>query len=248
MITNAQLLEMQDSTELITQTETIGRVRKRGHSLSPRRVGSWQESQLIPPADRVGARGGVYPALVVQLLSWICTCRELGFKIEVIRELGPLWANLTRAQLRQEVHLLDVEYLARSLGLSREANNHVPWLVNYIMSGLCPDCLSGVKWVLKDGSVVQHTEHEGLKLHFVIGEIDPESGHAHVVAWTQLTLPGIGHAPNLTDPALIILGLPNGIALGHSCDHTESARRHRPQRPPKCRTPKISMEEQALFT
>jgi hypothetical protein len=247
MITNAELMEIQGTDELISQTTAIGLVRGKGHSLSPRKVGSWQESQLIPAATRLGARGGAYPALIVALLTWISACRQSGFKIEVIRELRPLWAYLTRAQIRQEVNLLEFERFARGLGLSHEANNHVPWLVNYVMSGLCPECLSSVKWSLKDGTVVHHTDHDGLKLSFVIGEIDAASGHAHVVAWTQLTLPGIGHAPDLDDPALIILGLPNGMALRQACDHHESNRRHRPEKLERCRPPKISNRELMLL-
>lgn len=248
MITNAQLMEIQGTDHLVSQTEAIGLVRQRGgHSLSPRKVGSWQESQLIPAATRLGSRGGAYPKLIVALLTWISACRQSGFKIEVIRELEPLWAHLTRAQIRLEVDLLELERFARGLGLSHEANSHVPWLVNYVMSDLCVECLNGVKWLLKDGSIVHHTDHGGLKLSFVIGEVDPLSGHAHVVAWTQLTLPGIGHAPDLDDPALIVLGVPNGVALGQACDHHDSNRRHRSEKSERCRPAKISNRELMLL-
>lgn len=242
MLTNTELFEIQGTDESVTPTDAIAQVRLNGRRLSRRTVGFWQEAGLLPAAMRVGARGGVYPFIVVSLLDWIASSRDQGMKIETIRELVPVWAHLARCQGRQHVDLAVFEREVRGLGLSLEANYHVPGLVHHVMSGLCPDCLREVKWCLKDGSVVHHSEDEAVRLSFVIGEVDPESGRGHLIAWTQLTLPGIGEVPDLDDPSLVILGLPNNIEVDRPCARAVPVRRHRAKRQATCGVSKNSQE------
>jgi DNA-binding transcriptional MerR regulator len=211
-LTTAALLELQGSDRTVTPTTALDGLHERGRRVSKRTLSFWQEQGLLPPALRVGARGGVYPEIVEELIDWIAECRDRGVKVDVIRELLPMWQHLMRAQIDGVVDVAALEHHARRIGLSREANYQVPVLVNFLTAGLCPNCLDELDWVLKDGLV--HSARDGaLNLGFLIAEVDPAGGEPEFIAWTQLTLPGVDTAPDLGDPALIVLGLPVGVAL-----------------------------------
>lgn len=211
-LTTAALLELQGSDRTITPTSVLDGLRERGRRVSKRTLSFWQEQGLLPPALRVGARGGVYPEITEDLIDWIAECRDRGVKVEVIRELLPMWQHLMRAQISGMVDVGSIEHHARRMGLSREANYQVPVLVNFLTSGVCPDCLAELDWILKDGSV-RNARDGDLQLGFLIAQLDPAGGEPEFIAWTQLTLPGLDMAPDLDDPALIVLGLPVNVAL-----------------------------------
>jgi len=242
-----KLLDIQGTEDSVTPTEAIERLRGRGRKISRRTVSFWQEQGLIPAAMRVGSRGGVYPAIMVDLIDWISACRDRGVGLETVRELQPLWAYLMQGESKQEIDVADFERVARQLGLTLAASYCVPQLIHDLMSGLCHHCLGHITWRLKDGTVRRHAPGSGLRLGFVIGEVEPESGDARILAWTQLTLPGLGDTPDLDDPALVILGLPIGVSLTKRCAHSAlPQRRHRAPRSTPCRVER-QYEDAAMF-
>jgi hypothetical protein len=54
-------LELQGSTEMVTKSELMERVRLLGSPISDRNLSYYGSIGLIPPAVRIGARGGAYP-------------------------------------------------------------------------------------------------------------------------------------------------------------------------------------------
>jgi DNA-binding transcriptional MerR regulator len=232
-LSTAALLELQESDRTVTPTAALEELRARGRKVTKRTLSFWQEQGLLPPALRVGARGGVYPEIVEELIDWIAECRDRGVKVDVIRELLPMWRYLMAAQSTGVVELAAVEHHARRSGLSREANYLVPILVTYLTAGLCSDCRCDVDWHFKDGSV-RNAASGPINLGFLIAELDPAGGEPQFIAWTQLTLPGIDTTPDLEDPALIVLGLPVGIALRGTRTPAGGTTRRTSRRGPRC--------------
>jgi DNA-binding transcriptional MerR regulator len=228
-ITNTDLLEIQDTEDTITPTELAELLREHGRAVSRRTLSFWQGEGLIPAALRVGARGGVYPYAVVDLAVFIADARDRGCSVDTIRELLPLWRYLIAAEANGHVELAELERRARALNLSREASYQVPFLVEHSMSRLCDDCRAALQWELKNGAIADTSN--GLRLSFVLGELNASDGLGDIVAWTQLSLPGIGSQPDLDDPSLVVLGIPNGTEMRRTCcDAAATARRLRPPR------------------
>jgi DNA-binding transcriptional MerR regulator len=215
-VTIKDLFALQGDDETITPAEVERSLRGRGFKLSRRTIGFYQEQGLLPSALRVGSRGGVYPQAVVTLAEWVLAGRERGVRVEVLVQLLPIWRLLVFGGRNHEIDLAQLELVARSSGLSSEANYHVPWVLEQALGGLCADCLSEIKWQLKDGTIESHTPDSNLTLQFVLGEVTPETGRPRVVAWTQLTLPGFALEPDLGDPRLVVLGLPVGMTFDDS--------------------------------
>jgi DNA-binding transcriptional MerR regulator len=214
-ITSNDLFLLQGSDATITPTELGEFLRHFGRAVSRRTMSFWQGEGLIPPAMRVGQRGGVYPFAIVDLTFFIADAKDRGASLETIRELLPLWKHLAGAQASGHISVADFEHEARLLNLSREANYLVPFLVEHATLGLCETCIAALEWETKDG--LRRSAADGLVLKFAIGEVSPADGLGDLIAWTQLTLPGIGDEPDLDDPALVVLGLPNGISVRRPC-------------------------------
>ena len=228
-ITIQDLFDIQGSDQTTTPTELLDQLREYGRRVTKRTLGFWQESGLLPAALRVGARGGVYPQSVVDLAVFVADLKERGASLDVIGELLPIWRHLAAAQADGHVDIAAFERHARSANLSREANTQIPFLVEHATLGLCDNCLAAVQWEMKDGNIVDGAS--GLKLRFAIGQVSSDDGLGDLIAWTQLTLPGLGDIPDIDDPALVVLGLPNGIELRRPCcDSTDLGRRTRPRR------------------
>jgi len=205
-----EYLEMQDSTEMVTKTELRQALRGRGQTISDRNLTYYASIGLVPLAVRVGTRSGAYPRVVIEQLSWVIAARSRGLSIDAIKELLPLWRWLVSNRTRECIDLNEFELVARRDQLSDEANFAIPAMVTTVLE-LCPDCLSRVLWVLKDGTTQHHNEDTPLTLNFLHGALD-DDGRPRLVAWTQLTLPGIaGHDPD--SPTSITLGLPMNVQL-----------------------------------
>lgn len=207
------LFRLQGNDDTTTPTEALAALRDLGLPMARRTIEFYQRQGLMPAALRVGSRGGVLPAIATDRLAIIAAARERGIAIEVIRELLLLWEFIVGCRGSQELDLAEFEVTVRSLGLSRETNLHVPWLVERSIAQLGQSLLSEFKWRLKDGTVAVQTSDDGLTLGFAIGEIAPDTGEARIVAWTQLRLPGFDGELDLDDPSLVILGLPVGVQV-----------------------------------
>jgi DNA-binding transcriptional MerR regulator len=247
-LTNQDLLAIQHDDATITPTELIEVLRASGRRVSRRTLSFWQSQSLIPPALRVGARGGVHPRSVMRLAAYVFDGRERGWSIDVIRELSPLWRYTAEAELAGCISVAEFERVARSLDLSREATYQVPALLEHTILTLCDDCRSALTWSLKDGTVVDG--EGGVRLRFVVAEMNADDGMADIVAFTQLTIPGLGEWVDVDDPALVVLGVANGFELRRTCGHgrrivhrPRSTRNECPARPSRART---SLEVQQL--
>jgi DNA-binding transcriptional MerR regulator len=206
-------LELQGNTDMITKSDLIQAVRSHGEQISDRNLTYYASVGLIPPAVRIGARGGAYPKIVAGLVTWAVRCRRWGLSIEATRELASLWRLVKRGIRDGCIDLREFEYVARERVRLPEATRAVPLVLNDLVRGLCNDCRGKLTWLLKDGSTVSGSSTEQLVLTFVLGEIDPTSGRGVQVAWTQLRLPGI-EAAALDDPCTVVVGIPNGV---HMC-------------------------------
>jgi DNA-binding transcriptional MerR regulator len=205
-------LELQGNTDMLTKSELVHLVRSHGEQISDRNLTYYASIDLIPPAVRIGARGGAYPKIVADLVVWVLRCRRWGLSIEAIRELSALWRLIGRHIRSGCIDLPEFEYVARQLVQLPEANRAVPLVLNDLLQDLCPECRGKLTWILKGESPVSVPATDHMLLTFVLGEIDATTGDAVPVAWTQLRLPGIS-GPALDDPCTIILGVPNGINL-----------------------------------
>ncbi|PZS09686.1 MAG: hypothetical protein DLM70_01340 [Chloroflexi bacterium] len=205
-------LDLQNSTELVTKTELRQGLRDQGLSISDRNLTYYTSVGIIPSAVRFGSRGGAYPRVVVEQLSWAIRARKRGLSIETIRELLPLWQWLVSGRTRGCIDLNEFELIARRATLSAEANYAIPTVVNEVITCLCGECLQQIEWILKDGSPFHHTPKEPLKLSFILGGLNEDSGMPELLAWTQLSFPGVGH-PDPAAPTSITLGLPLGVDL-----------------------------------
>lgn len=225
-----ELMRIQGNEETVTPTEALDVLRAQGLRPPSRRTLSfWQEQGVVPSALRVGARGGVYPAIIVPLLAWVTRFKNRGVALETIKELHTVWAYLMRGVTDRQVGLVEFEQVCRAAGLSDSANYLVPDLVREVVADICPDCRSSIAWVCKDGSTVQHTAKTTISLKFVIAEVEPATGGVVPLAWTQLVLPGLGDEVDLFDRSTVVLGLPLGFEMGPA-SRRHRGRRHRAQR------------------
>jgi DNA-binding transcriptional MerR regulator len=218
--------ELGRSVDMVTKSELLEAARSRGVKISDRNLTYYTSEGLLPRSVRVGSRAGAYPIVVVELLTWVVRSRDRGLSLDGIRELLPLWKALVRARKEGHVDLAEAEYISRQTVHSSEANFAVPWVVSEVFAYLCPECAADVVWCLKDGSTASMAA-EDLRLTFLLTELDDDGKQAHTVAWTQLVLPGIGAEPDLNDPAMMILGAPNGVPVagcmsGHSLEGARS--------------------------
>lgn len=224
-----EYLEIQTTAEFVTKTELREALRQWGLPISERNLTYYASIGLVPTAIRVGSRGGAYPKVVIEQLAWVIRARNRGQSIESIKELLPLWRWIARSRNEGIIDLKEFELVARRPGLSQEANFAVPHLVSEILQ--CGDCLERIQWILKDGSPFYHRHTAPLTLSFIMGTINQETGQPELLAWTQLSFPGMG-SPNPDDPTAITLGLPIGVDLpGQSAQRNTNRHGCRRRRP-----------------
>jgi len=198
-------LELQGSEELITKSDLIAYARDHGESISDRNISYYTAQRILPQAVRAGSRAGVYPGIVGQLLVWVLRSRKFGFSIDAIRDLLPVWELLVSARRDGTVDIAELEVVARQRVQSMEANLGIPWLVNELFfEHLCQDCRGDMTWVAKDGTVL--TGSDDVAIQFELNELNPATGKARRVAWTQLVLPGLAQ-PAGRGPTTVILGI-----------------------------------------
>lgn len=199
---------------LVTKSELIALVRKRGYSVSDRQLTFYVSEGLIPKSVRVGSRAGVYPSIVVDLLGWVLRCKAGGLSVDAIRELLPVWKYLVHARKEQRIDLGELEYIARQHVATLEGSYAIPPVVSDVLHDLCRKCRANVVLVFKDGAERALSEPSAT-VGFAIAQRGGEGADdvgAKWIARTRLTLGGdVGDAAN--DPTTVILGLRPGEAL-----------------------------------
>ena len=146
-------LDVGDEPRLVTKSELLTQVRKRGGSISDRQLTFYVSEGIVPKSVRVGSRAGAYPRAVVNLLVWILRAREQGLSVEAIKELLPVWKFVMRARRDQRLELAELEYVARQCVTTMEAVLFVPNVVmDVMMCSLCDHFISDIVVVSKDGS------------------------------------------------------------------------------------------------
>ena len=224
-----EYLQLQDGEpDLVTKSELIAEVRARGYSVSDRQLTFYVSEGLLPKSVRVGSRAGAYPAIVVDLLTWILRARDGGLPIEALKELLPVWKFLVRARSGSELDLGELEYVARQHVTSTEALMNVARLVIDVMAGCCHKCRNGITIVKKDGTTMRMgdaTSTVGFAVvrHFDDGESEPAP---RWFATARVSL-ATAERPSL-DPTTVIIGLkPNEKPPAdpeepdlEPCDHT----------------------------
>lgn len=199
--------------DLVTKSELMAKVRAQGYSVSDRQLTFYVSEGLVPRSVRVGSRAGAYPAIVVDLLTWILRARDGGVPIEALKELLPVWKFLVRARSHRVLDLGELEYVARQHVSSTEALVNVARLVIDVMSGYCSKCRSDITIVKKDGAKMlmgDPTSTVGFAIarHFDDGESEPTP------RWFATSRVSLAHPDHpASDPTTVIIGLKPNEAL-----------------------------------
>jgi DNA-binding transcriptional MerR regulator len=211
--------------ELVTKSELIAAVRKRGYSVGDRQLTFYVSEGLIPKSVRVGSRAGAYPRIVVSLLAWILRAKEGGLSVEAIRELLPVWKFLVRARKDRRFDLGELEYIARQHVATVEGSYAIPAVVADVLHhSLCSECrskcLASLVLVLKDGTERTLGDSSATVGFAIARRGDEGSGDTETtwVARTRIALSADGDVAN--DPTTVILGLRPNEAIPP--DPTES--------------------------
>ncbi|MCC6227070.1 MAG: hypothetical protein IT195_11790 [Microthrixaceae bacterium] len=207
-----EYMQIQGTTELITKTELLAEVRSRGLQISERTLTFYATKGIIPKAARIGTRTGVYPRIVVELLSLALLNRQRNASIDATLQLIPLWKLIARGAISGDLDLAEIEYVARQHVTLPDANFVFPFMMKEILSYLSPRDSDAILWRLKNGESVRQTRSDSFEVTFLLGATD-ELGVARVIAWTQLKLPGFDDEFVVDDPQTIILGVPVGVSI-----------------------------------
>jgi DNA-binding transcriptional MerR regulator len=208
-----ELLELQGNLEMVTKSELLETMRKRGESISVRQLTSLTTENLIPRSARIGSRGGAYPRIVCDLLSFVLRLRRQGLPVNGIRELLPIWRFLRRAVHRDhQISLAEFELIARRTITLPEAWFAVPGV---LMSALpCPvhdsADLCALTILLKDGTSQAVSDEGAVSIGFCIAIEDEETHTAKPYAQTRLAIPQKNEGFNSSS---IVLGIPMGVPL-----------------------------------
>ena len=200
--------------KLITKSELLARVRKRGYSVGERQLTFWVSEGLLPKSIRVGSRSGAYPAIVADLLAWVLRAKAGGLAIESIRELLPVWKLLMRARNARQLDLGELQYVARQHVTALEASYAIPAVVSDLLH-VCSRCGANADMtvLMKDGTVKKIGDKD-TTIGFAIArnmESDDETAEIRWIAKTRVTLAGNSEAD--TDPTTVILGIGPNVAV-----------------------------------
>jgi DNA-binding transcriptional MerR regulator len=206
-------LQLQDSSDLVTKSELISEVRSAGNSVSDRQLTFYVSEGLIPKSVRVGTRAGVYPRIVVELLSWILTARDRGVPIEAIKELTPVWKFLVRARRERRMDLMELEYIARQHVTGLEGVVAVPMLVGDVLTGYCPPCRGDIKIVRKD-RVERSIDDVETTVGFAFAQRSEDESGKETYRWVGQTHLTFAYVQNFhEDPTTVLLGIRPNEAL-----------------------------------
>ncbi len=216
-----------DPTALVSRADLERLASTNGRVVRSRRIASLVQEGLLPQSMRIGSSRGWWPIAAVDQVAWVLEQQERGISNRAIRELVSLYLVLSRSIVLASIDLAELELVARTQIVDREANSHVPTLFAEMLSLLHPADRGCLTWRLKDGS-----EHTGdaaaqLVLTFLMTEADPIAGVARPVSFAQMKLPGIDE-PDIGAPDLLILGSPPDLPVQHQ--NVCQLRRARPRR------------------
>jgi DNA-binding transcriptional MerR regulator len=203
-----ELLEIQGTLDLVSKSDLIGEVRRHGGHVTDRQLTTYVTEGLVPKSARLGSRGGAYPRIVIDLVTFISLSRIRGLSLQAIRELLPVWRYLQRAVRAKEILLGELEYVSRQHVSAPEAVFAIPSMIREMLP--CPYCsgdeLRDIKFLDKNGDVLAT---QPVTIGFVMAQQD-ETGRAEPVAMMRIALPLSDEADN---PSTLILGVPNGTPL-----------------------------------
>jgi DNA-binding transcriptional MerR regulator len=216
-----ELLQLQDSLDMVTKTELLEHVRARGASISDRQLTTFVTEGLVPKLARIGSRGSAYPKIVEELVLFILSCRDAGQSVQAIKELLPVWKYLHGAVRKGELSLKDFEQVAREHVTLPEAAYAVP----VVMRGAfgCPNCRAAghvpdVKIILKNDDRIAISSPDPVSVGFVLAKVDEETGNPVVIGSMRIAL---ALAEEQTSPSTVILGIPPGVELPCSASCTD---------------------------
>jgi DNA-binding transcriptional MerR regulator len=193
------LLDLQGTTELVTKSELLDKLRERDSGISARTLTYYMTEGLVPKAVRVGERAGAYPDLVVDMTDWVTSSRDIGLSIDAIKELLPVWKYLYLTSVRREIDLRMLEGLIERNVHSHEATHAVPSLLAW---WVCPHCLRKSVLINKNGDVVSLADSEQQVIHFVHGQVGDEQGGV-----ASIPLPTIPRERLVDDPNAIVMSV-----------------------------------------
>lgn len=210
-------LQLQGSEpDLITKSELLALVRKRGLGIGERQLAFYVSEGIIPKSVRVGSRAGAYPRVVGELLAWVVRARDRGLSVDVIRELIPVWKLLVEARHAKLLNVGELEYVARQFVRSKEGSMAIPSILQEVVH-TCDHCYGYLDKlemvaVLKDGAEL-HLADPTATLGFAIGQIvevtdDDGAIVGEETRWTAHTRITLAESSDpSTDPSTVILGL-----------------------------------------
>ena len=211
-----EYLELQGGkADLLTKSELLHEVRAAGYKLSDRQLTFYVSEGLVPRSVRAGSRAGVYPAIVVQLISWLLQMRDEGVSIESLRELLPVWKFLISARSENVFDLGEFEYVARQHVSSMEAMIAVPRVVTHVMvRRCCATCRENIGLVDKAGRRTTLSDPSATVGFAIARLLQTDDASEPQPVWfrsTRITLAAID-SPS-TDPTTVILGRKLGESL-----------------------------------
>jgi DNA-binding transcriptional MerR regulator len=216
--------------DLVTKSELLAEVRKRGFPIGDRQLTFYVSEGLVPRSVRVGSRAGAYPRIVVRLLTWVLRAREAGVAVDAIKELLPIWKFIVSAVNDRRINLGELEYIARSRLTSFEAALAVPDVLTDVLRGHCRECVGQIEIVNKDGSIASLKDpRTTVGFAAARSRIDDETGEVSTNWWGFRREALARTMSYADDPTTVILGLPpnhplppplNGAADGER-DHSD---------------------------
>ncbi len=205
-----EMLDLQGNLNMVTKSELLERVRRDGASISDRQLITYVTEGLVPKLARIGTKTGAYPAIVVELVSFISRARKLGIPVSAVKELLPVWRFLQRSSRDHRLDLAELEYVGRQHITSPEASFALPWMLQEVLR-FCPHCGNNLLTVvMRDGQELHPAKGDVVTLGFVLAEMDEDDGVGVVSSSMRMTVPT---PVDLNDPGRIVLGVPNGVAV-----------------------------------
>lgn len=193
------LLRMQDTPEMVTVSELLELVRKSDVPMSPRTLTYYVTEGLVPKSLRIGARAGAYPRKVVDLVTFIAWARQVGFPIEAIKKVRPVWIFVEQSKASKRLDLRRLQEFAEGMSSDEEQVLFVETL-----QGLrtCPVCYPGHpvavdEIVDRKGKIQKVSQEKGFELP--IGKVNDE-GDVHPFRILQL------REPKIDERTLVTLG------------------------------------------